>query len=83
MNSENQERADVPSIDFRFRKTWLQVPILPLISSVILNIFDYLLESQFPHLENGRVGPSSQSSCEVKYMMFIKQLAKHLAYNKY
>lgn len=82
INSENQGRAEVPSVDFRFKETWLPVPIFPLISSVILNLFSYFLESQFLHLQNGSMGYNSQGCCEVKYMMLVKRLAKHLAYNK-
>lgn len=45
INPENQGRAKVPSTDFRFRETWFQLPILSLISSVVLNLFTYLLRT--------------------------------------
>lgn len=42
INSESQQRAETPSVDFGLRETWLQALILPLINSVILNLFSYL-----------------------------------------
>lgn len=48
INCENQERPGAPSVDLRFRETWLQASLLPLVSPVIWNLFSYFLESQFP-----------------------------------
>ena len=58
INAENQQRPRAPGVDFRFRETWLQASLLPLVCSVIWNLFSYFLESQCPHFETGAWDPA-------------------------